>query len=59
MHKYNAHAATDITGFGLLGHAQALARNQKAEVCRLGYSLCPIQKGTQIIQKGDQKGTWF
>ena len=33
MHKYNAHAATDITGFGLLGHAQALARNQKAEVC--------------------------
>ena len=32
MHKYNAHAATDITGFGLLGHAQALARNQKAEV---------------------------
>merc|ERR1712203_1113329 len=32
MHTYNAHAATDITGFGLLGHAQALARNQKAEV---------------------------
>jgi len=32
MHKYNAHAATDVTGFGLLGHAQALARNQKAEV---------------------------
>lgn len=21
MKKYNAHAATDITGFGLLGHA--------------------------------------
>jgi hypothetical protein len=22
MHKYNAHAATDVTGFGILGHAQ-------------------------------------
>lgn len=28
MHKYNAHAATDITGFGLLGHALNLARFQ-------------------------------
>ena len=32
MHKYNAHAATDITGFGILGHAKNLAANQKAEV---------------------------
>merc|ERR1711976_619464 len=32
IHKYNAHGATDVTGFGLLGHAQALARNQKNEV---------------------------
>ena len=23
------------------------------------YSLCPLEKGTQNIQKGDQKGTWF
>merc|ERR1711971_1051042 len=29
MHKYNAHGSTDITGFGLLGHAQALARTKK------------------------------
>ena len=29
MHKYNAHGATDIPGFGLFGHAQALARNEK------------------------------
>ncbi|ODM87923.1 Selenide, water dikinase [Orchesella cincta] len=26
MHKYNAHAATDVTGFGILGHAQNLLR---------------------------------
>lgn len=32
MHKYGAHAATDITGFGYLGHAQNLAGNQKAMV---------------------------
>merc|ERR1712012_295980 len=44
MHKYNAHAATDITGFGLLGHAQALARNQKAEVGFVFHNLPVIAK---------------
>lgn len=29
MHKYNAHAATDITGFGLLGHATNLLQFQQ------------------------------
>ena len=32
MHKYKAHAATSIGGFGLLGHAMTLARCQKNEV---------------------------
>ncbi|KAI8043429.1 hypothetical protein M5D96_004761 [Drosophila gunungcola] len=32
MHKYQAHCATDITGFGLLGHAQNLAQFQKQKV---------------------------
>lgn len=32
MHKYNGHAATDVTGFGLLGHAQNLAIFQKENV---------------------------
>ena len=29
MKKYNAHGATDVTGFGLLGHAQNLVEAQK------------------------------
>jgi selenide,water dikinase len=32
MIKHNANAATDVTGFGILGHAQNLARNQRAQV---------------------------
>lgn len=32
MHKYKAHAATDVTGFGLLGHASNLAQNQRARL---------------------------
>jgi len=31
MTKHNAHAATDVTGFGILGHAQNLMENQIAE----------------------------
>lgn len=30
MHKYQAHAGTDVTGFGILGHVDNLAKNQKA-----------------------------
>lgn len=29
MKKYNAHSATDVTGFGILGHARNLARQQR------------------------------
>jgi selenide, water dikinase len=32
MHKYEAHCATDVTGFGILGHATNLVQNQKLEV---------------------------
>lgn len=32
MHSHGAHGATDVTGFGLLGHAQNLAASQKADV---------------------------
>lgn len=32
MQKYNASGATDVTGFGIKGHAEYLAQCQKGEV---------------------------
>lgn len=48
MHKYGAHAATDVGGFGLLGHAQNLARNQKAEVSFVIHNLPVIARMTAV-----------
>merc|ERR1712184_13465 len=48
MHKYNAHAATDVTGFGLLGHANALAKVQKNEVSFVIHNLPVIAKMAAI-----------
>ena len=32
IQKYKAHACTDVTGFGILGHANYLAQAQKSNV---------------------------
>lgn len=48
MHKYNAHGATDVTGFGLLGHANNLARIQKNEVGFVIHNLPIIAKMAAI-----------
>lgn len=44
MRKHGAHGATDVTGFGLLGHANNLASNQVEEVSFVIHTL-PIIKG--------------
>ncbi|CAD7011625.1 unnamed protein product [Ceratitis capitata] len=46
MHKYKAHAATDVTGFGLLGHAKNLARFQKE---RLSFELNKLPIITNVV----------
>ncbi|CAF4009755.1 unnamed protein product, partial [Rotaria sp. Silwood2] len=48
MHKYNAHACTDVTGFGLLGHAENLVKYQKNDVSFVIHNLPIIAKMATI-----------
>jgi len=48
MRRYECHGATDITGFGLLGHAENLAQVQKEPVDYFIHSL-PILDGMTDI----------
>lgn len=50
MHKYNAHGATDVTGFGILGHATNLASNQKNEVSFVIHNLPIIAKMASVAK---------
>lgn len=48
MYKYDAHAATDVTGFGILGHAQNLAKEQTEQVEFVIDSLPYIDKSYDL-----------
>lgn len=50
MKKYQAHGATDVTGFGILGHAKNLAEAQPNKVDFVINNL-PIIPGTDIIER--------
>ncbi|XP_055327510.1 inactive selenide, water dikinase-like protein isoform X2 [Paramacrobiotus metropolitanus] len=50
MHVHGAHAATDITGFGLMGHAENLARNQKCAVMFIIQNMPVIAKMGQVAR---------
>ena len=50
MHKYSAHGATDVTGFGLLGHAQNLAKHQRNEVSFVIHNLPVIAKMSAVAK---------
>jgi selenide,water dikinase len=48
MLKYLAHGATDVTGFGILGHAQNLSENQKADV-GIEFHTLPLIAATRLV----------
>jgi selenide,water dikinase len=48
MHKYDAHACTDVTGFGVLGHAQNLVDTQLKDVDFVLHTL-PIVRDMEKI----------
>lgn len=50
MHKYDAHAATDVTGFGVIGHASNLVETQENPVKFIIHSLPVISKIAQVAQ---------
>jgi len=50
MHKYGAHGATDVTGFGILGHAKNLASVQKNAVDFVIRKLPVIAKMASVAQ---------
>ncbi|OAF71774.1 hypothetical protein A3Q56_00455 [Intoshia linei] len=50
MHKYNAHGATDVTGFGILGHANNLANIQANPVSFVIHNL-PIINKMSVVSK--------
>ncbi|KAL4695646.1 hypothetical protein H8959_000741 [Pygathrix nigripes] len=50
MHTFNAHAATDITGFGIWGHAQNLANQQRNEVSFVIHNL-PVLAKMAVVSK--------
>ena len=55
MHRHGAHAATDVTGFGILGHAQNLCGNQKELVDFEIHTLPLIPKTREVNAKANFK----
>jgi selenide,water dikinase len=51
MHKHDSHAATDVTGFGILGHLDALVKLQVDDVSMHLHTL-PIIAGMAALARG-------
>jgi selenide, water dikinase len=47
--KYQATACTDVTGFGILGHAQNLMENQQQPNLRMELHTLPLIAGTKAV----------
>jgi len=48
MHRFCAKAATDVTGFGLMGHAKVLVENQEEKVT-FHINVLPVIRGTPVL----------
>jgi selenide,water dikinase len=53
--RYKAHAATDITGFGLMGHALGLARESKAGL-EIEIQTLPLLEGALELAEESESG---
>jgi len=54
MHKYGAHGATDVSKFGLLGHAASLVKAQASEVSFVIHNL-PVMAHMERISAALEK----
>lgn len=59
MHKYEAHGATDVTGFGILGHAQNLVSCQKDSVNFSLHTLPILSKMSVVATNVSEAGLDF
>lgn len=59
MMKYNAHGATDVTGFGILGHASNLAAIQREAVSFHFHSLPIFEHMDRVASRVAEKGLDF
>ena len=50
MHNFNSHGATDVTGFGILGHAQNLAKQQESDVTFIIHNLPILNKMAAVAK---------
>jgi selenide,water dikinase len=50
LRKYNPHAVTDVTGFGLLGHGSEMARGSDVSF-EISFSAVPLLEGTLLLAK--------
>lgn len=51
MHKYKSHGATDVTGFGILGHATNLAKYQILKNLHFVIHTLPIIKNMKEVEE--------
>ncbi|NXL69894.1 SPS1 dikinase, partial [Leptocoma aspasia] len=56
MRAFGAHAATDVTGFGVLGHARALAAQQRLDVAFVIHNLPVIAKMAAVSKACGSRG---